>query len=59
MNLCQILGVAKSTVKNIYNTADRIKQSATTGMRVSAERIYSQSSATQHGTYGQNVEYLD
>lgn len=59
MNLCQILGMAKSMVKTIYKTADRIKLSARTGIRVSAERIYSQSSATQHGTHGQNVEYLD
>ena len=50
MNLCQILGVAKSMVKMIYNIADRIKQSARTGMRASAERIYSNSSTTQHGT---------
>jgi hypothetical protein len=59
MNLCQILGVAKSMVKTIYNIADRIIQSARTGVRVSVERIYSQSSTTQHGTCGQNVEYLD
>jgi len=59
MNLCKILGVAKSMVKTIYNIADIIKQSARTGMRMSTERIYSQSSTTQHGTYGQNVEYLD
>jgi hypothetical protein len=59
MNLCQILGVTKSMVKTIYNIADRIKQSARTGMRVSAERIYSLNSTTQHGTHGQNVEYLD
>jgi hypothetical protein len=41
MNLCQILGMAKMMVKTIYNTADRIEQSAGTGMRENAERIYS------------------
>jgi hypothetical protein len=46
-------------VKTIYNIDDRIKQSARIGMRMSAERIYSQSSTTRHGTDGQNVEYLD
>jgi CRISPR/Cas system Type II protein with McrA/HNH and RuvC-like nuclease domain len=47
-------------VKTNYNIADRVKQSARTGMRVRAERIsYSQRSTTQHGTYGQYVEYLD
>jgi len=46
-------------VKTLHKIADRIKQSARTGMGVSAGRIYSQSSTTQHGTYGQNVEYLD
>jgi len=59
MNLCQILGMAKSMVKMNYNIADRIKQSARTGISESAERIYSQSSTKQRGTYGQNVENLD
>jgi hypothetical protein len=51
--------MAKSMVKMNYNIADGIKQSARTGISVSAERIYSQSSTKQHGTYGQNVENLD
>jgi len=47
-NICRALGLAKSTVRTIRNNADRIKESAKSGIRASAKRIcYSRSSTME------------
>jgi DDE superfamily endonuclease./Tc5 transposase DNA-binding domain./CENP-B N-terminal DNA-binding domain. len=47
-NVCRALGWAKSTVRTIRNNADRIKESAKSGTKVSAKRIcYSRSSTME------------
>jgi hypothetical protein len=45
-NICRALGLAKSTVRTIRNNADRIKESAKSGIRASAKRIFYSRSST-------------